>query len=215
MKLLAKLAIVSMLTIILTACATVPGPRNASEDLTRLADYMTGFFSSLEQSQNDPTFYDIHLHMARIWPNQKNGYWLYVEQAVAGKDPYRQRVYHVSEPMPGRFTSKVYELEGPEAFIGAWNDKTPFDLITPENLVDRPGCTIYLVKETDGTFRGATNQKDCLSALRGSTYATSQVRMKPDLLISWDRGYDDNDKQVWGAIKSGYHFDKLENFELN
>ncbi|MBK7852430.1 MAG: hypothetical protein IPJ66_15190 [Bacteroidetes bacterium] len=28
-------------------------------------------------------------------------------------------------------------------------------------------------------------------------------------LISWDRGYNDKDEQVWGAEKGGYHFIKI------
>lgn len=208
------IGVIICLVFTLSACAPLAGPPEPSEDLTQLADWMTGFFSSLQQSKDDPQYWDIHLHMAPIWSDQSDGYWIYVEQAIAGEDPYRQRVYHVSEPMPGRFSSKVYELENPEVYIGAWDDKTPFDTLSPENLVDRPGCTIFLVRDTDGTFRGSTNATDCKSALRGAAYATSQVLLTADRMKSWDRGYDADGNQVWGAVKGGYVFDKLENYNL-
>ena len=215
MKKLFTIAILILSTIWFSGCCTLTCAPETSTDLEQLADWMTGFFSSLEQSQNDPQFFDIHLHMTRIWNNQKDGYWIYVEQAVAGKDPYRQRVYHLTEPMPGRFISKVYEIENPEAFAGAWgNANFAINLSSPEDLIERPGCTIYLIKESDGNYRGSTHEADCKSSLRGAAYATSQVRVMADKLISWDRGYDANDKQVWGAIKSGYIFDKLENYGI-
>ncbi|MBS4016235.1 MAG: hypothetical protein KGZ86_07390, partial [Candidatus Latescibacteria bacterium] len=71
-----------------------PGP-----DLQRLADYMTGYFSSEAQALADTDYFDIRLRMQRVWQNRTDGYWLYVEQAVAGYEakPYRQRVYRVSQ----------------------------------------------------------------------------------------------------------------------
>lgn len=36
-------------------------------------------------------------------------------------------------------------------------------------------------------------------------YATSQaVVIHPDNIVSWDRGWDIYDKQVWGAVMSGH-----------
>jgi CpeT protein len=45
--------------------------------------------------------------------------------------------------------------------------------------------------------------------LRGATYATSEVIIKNQQMISWDRGYDSSDRQVWGAEKGGYVFEKI------
>jgi len=211
---LRNLLILGLISVLLMSCAHVSNPPQPSGDLTQLADWMTGFFSSLQQSQDDPQYWDIHLHMALIWPGRTDGYWIYVEQAMAGQDPYRQRVYHVTEPVPGRFASKVYELENPDAFIGAWDNTGIFNSLSPEDLIDRTGCTIFLVRNPDGTFRGSTHERDCLSELRGAAYAVSQVRLTADQLMSWDRGYDAEGNQVWGAIKGGYVFDKLENYDL-
>jgi CpeT protein len=49
---------------------------------------------------------------------------------------------------------------------------------------------------------------NCPSNLRGATYATSEVVVQHDKMISWDRGFDSRDKQVWGAEKGGYIFMK-------
>ena len=49
----------------------------------------------------------------------------------------------------------------------------------------------------------------CPSDRKGAAYATSEVTITENELISWDRGYNDKDEQVWGAEKGGYHFLKI------
>ena len=58
-------------------------------------------------------------------------------------------------------------------------------------------------------FRVSTKDRDCISNLRGASYATSEVTIKNDRIFSWDRGLDTNDDQVWGAEKGGYIFLKI------
>jgi CpeT protein len=56
--------------------------------------------------------------------------------------------------------------------------------------------------------KGATNEQDCSSQLRGASYATSKVQISPGRIESLDQGFDSNGKQVWGATKGGYIFKK-------
>lgn len=62
-----------------------------SEDLELLKSWMTGAFSSEEQSTIDTNFYNIHLYMSEIWTESNDGNWLYVEQAASWSldKPYR------------------------------------------------------------------------------------------------------------------------------
>ena len=39
-------------------------------------------------------------------------------------------------------------------------------------------------------FKGATDVNTCKSTLRGASYATSEVEIKENQIISWDRGFD-------------------------
>ena len=59
-------------------------------------------------------------------------------------------------------------------------------------------------------FYGATRENDCESSLRGASYATSEVRLFADAMHSWDRGYDADGVQVWGATAGPYEFLRLE-----
>lgn len=80
---------------------------------------MEGSYNSTEQHLKDTTnYFDIRLQIQPIWKNKKDGYWFYVEQAVADfiDKPYRQRVYHLSENADGKLTSVVYTFNDPLRF---------------------------------------------------------------------------------------------------
>lgn len=189
---------------------TVAQQKLKNKDLKNLYQRMEGAFSSQQQSKEDSSYFDIRLHMKRIWEKRKDGYWLYVEQAVASamSKPYRQRIYHVYKQDDSTLVSKVYEMPNPIRFAGAWGNIDLLQTITSDSLIDRQGCAIYLHKNKEGNYYGSTPGKECLSNLRGATYATSEVVIYADKLISWDRGWSKDDKQVWGAVKAGYNFIK-------
>ena len=180
--------------------------------LQDLAKRMVGSFSSATQAEEDEAFYDIRLEMVRIWSDRDDAIWLYIEQAVATHldKPYRQRVYRVSKLEDGSFESAVFSLPEPEKYMGAHKQEKPLHDLTPENLSVREGCAVILKRDKAGDYIGGTVEKQCTSALRGATYATSEIEIYTDRLVSWDRGWDANDKHVWGAEKAGYIFTKVK-----
>lgn len=93
-------------------------------------------------------------------------------------------------------------------YAGAWANPQIFKELNKDSLIDRQGCAIFLHKNKLGDFAGSTPGKECLSTLRGATYATSEVVIEKDQLVSWDRGWSKEDKQLWGAVKAGYRFIK-------
>ncbi len=183
-------------------------------DLQRLLHWMSGSFSSQAQAAADTNFYDIRLTMKQIWKHRKDGYWLYVEQAMTTNPdrPYRQRVYQLSQPDEDRFQSRVYQLHDPLRFAGKWMKTEPLADLSPDSLVERIGCDIILKKEGDSAFIGCTIGRNCESELRGAVYATSEVRITDHEMVSWDRGFDADGKQVWGAKTGGYIFRKTASF---
>lgn len=179
-------------------------------EVEQLVSLMTGTFNSANQAKKDSAFYDISLQMYPIWQERTDAKWLYVEQAVsaAPQRPYRQRVYKVERVGSDLYQSVVYTLPNPKRFIGKWNTPSSFNIISPDSLSERTGCTVFLRKISDNYFRGATKDGTCESSLRGASHATSEVEVFDDKIISWDRGFDKNGKQVWGAVKGGYVFDR-------
>lgn len=183
-------------------------------DVDVLAEWMTGSFSSAAQAAEQPEdYFDIRLHMVPIWAARDDGPWLYVEQASAARlgRPYRQRVYRLVARADGAVESRVYLLPGdPLAYAGAWREPGRFDAISLADLELRAGCALVLRRRDAETFGGATQGKGCRSTLRGATYAMSEATIHPDRLITWDRGFDADDQQVWGATAGGYIFRRTE-----
>lgn len=184
------------------------GQAGASEGLTTLVEWMTGSFSSEEQSLADTTYYDIRLEMVAVWPERQDGAWLYIEQAVAGAErwPYRQRVYHLVEIEADLFKSEVYELPGQSRFAGAWRYADPLAALSPDSLAVRDGCAVFLRRDPSGEFAGNTVGHSCASSMNGARYAASEVVVGPWGMKSWDRGFNADGVQVWGAEGGPYVF---------
>jgi hypothetical protein len=187
------------------------GDDSFAKALRELANAMTGTFSSASQAAADTNYLDITLHMYEIWPGQPGVIWLYVEQAMTAiqDKPYRQRIYKLQQEADGEFSSTVFTLPDEAQYIGQWKDPFFFNKISPEHLRERIGCTVYLTKQEDGSWKGSTRDKECESGLRGAEYATSTVEVSGDRIISWDQGWNTDDEQVWGATAGGYEFVRL------
>jgi len=200
----------TLLTMACLAAAADPPPEPGT--LPHLAAWMAGSFSSAAQAAADSAYYDIRLEMTPIWRERGDGPWLYVEQAVASHldRPYRQRVYHLVAEAPGRFASEVHEVADPLRFAGAWREARPLQALHPDSLAWREGCAVRLEwVPAEGVYRGATDGRACASTLRGASWASSEVSVWADSLVSWDRGFDDAGEQVWGAEAGGYVFRRV------
>jgi hypothetical protein len=174
---------------------------------------MTGSFNSSEQARVDSNYLHINLEMKQIWAKRKDAYWLYVEQAAAWSmdEPYRQRVYKVFRNDKSKLESAVHELRNPKRFIGANPEDAVFNEISPDSLIMREGCSIILDFKYD-IFSGSTDGDLCKSNLRGASYATSVVEITDNVLTSWDRGYNQDNEQVWGAEIGPYIFKKVKDY---
>lgn len=195
-------------------CASAPAV--GSDPAAEVAALMAGQFDSRDQAASDPAFRPIALTMVPIWTDRRDAHWLYVEQAMADTpgQPYRQRVYRVSNSADGEVASAVYTLTAPERFVQGWRNGA-LDALREDMLQPRTGCTVYLRRQGmrregmrgDGaTWQGATRGRDCASELRGAAWASAEVRLEPGRMASWDRGYAADGRQVWGSTAGPYVF---------
>ena len=185
--------------------------RPRTTPLEELASCLQGSFDSADQARLDPgNFQDIRLQVVRIWPERQDGIWLYLEQAEATSQdrPYRQRVWHLTALPDGRFLSTNATFQDPLRLAGAWAQPGRFAALGPEHLEARKGCEVLLKAAGKGIFSGGTAATACESSLRGATYATTEVALTPRTLTSWDRGFDAQGRQVWGALTGPYVFQK-------
>ena len=186
---------------------------NAQRDVEALVNYMTGSFSSEEQAEKDSGYFNIELEMVQIWKDRTDGPWIYVEQAVADtkEKPYRQRVYQLRKRKDGKIESFVYTIPDPLRFSGEYKKEFPLLRLTPDSLTLKEGCEVVLYQADEGYFEGSTVDRNCSSDLHGASYTTSEVIIDKDKIITWDRGFDENGNQDWGATKGGYIFKKKLN----
>ena len=197
-----------LLVAIVSSCDQPYSVKN-DQDLQKLKGWMTGSFSSQEQSVADTNFYDIRLHMTPIWEERDDAIWLYVEQAASWnlEKPYRQRVYRLTRSENDQIESAVYTISNPLQYTGAHQNKSLLNNLHPDSISMKDGCSIYLTLDKNA-FMGSTDNQACPSQLRGARYATSEVTIKADVLESLDRGYDGEGNQVWGSEYGAYIFRK-------
>ncbi len=192
------------------------GP-TAEGELERL---LTGRFDSKDQAAKDPTYFEIQLAICKADVPELGPRVLYVEQARMDSltKPYRQRLYVIERKDAQTAVSRVFELKAPKTWIGACDRGAPPEAKAAD-AEEKPGCAVEM-HLAGGAFTGATGdlvwngttfQKSpsgprCPSELNGATYASSTVTLTETELLSWDRGFDANDKQVWGATAGGYRF---------
>ncbi len=178
-------------------------------ELNELFALMQGSYNSEKQSIADSTYYNISLHMYPIWEDKGN--FLYVEQALNSMQdkPYRQRIYKVTRLNDSMFSSAIYTLPVDSLWVGKWKTPASFDSLSIENISLKSGCEVLLKRLGKNNFKGETGIKTCSSSLRGASYATSEVEVTENQILSWDRGFDSQGNHVWGAEKAGYVFDKL------
>ncbi|WP_297334487.1 chromophore lyase CpcT/CpeT [Flavobacterium sp.] len=188
-----------------TAFAQTAKKDKALEELFNL---MKGNYNSEKQAKADADYYNISLKMVPIWKSK--GYYLYVEQALADKQdkPYRVRIYHLVKKGE-EYISEIYTLKNEKDWIGKGATPEAFDKLTEPDIELKQGCEVILKKTGPKSYAGATGDKTCPSELKGAAYASSKVTITESGLVSWDQGYDSEGKQVWGAEKGGYVFDKI------
>jgi hypothetical protein len=183
--------------------------RTSSSDFRQLTEWMGDEFSSARQAAEDPSRFEVDLGIRPIWDNRADNktQYYYVEQAIAGNQPYRQRVYRVSQESENRFVSEIFELPHPEQLVGADGEDPVFGTFGPEQLIERAGCDVILKRDADGHFRGSTEGSRCSSTYRGADYTVSFVDVGPQGLATLDQGYLQDGTKVWGA-DSPYRFDR-------
>jgi CpeT protein len=208
----------------LAACGTTPPPAPASgpssapaasnagaAQVAELEKYLIGYFSSADQAKADKDFFNIELRVVRVWPDRKDGPWLYVEQADARtpEKPYRQRLYRL-EYKGSDVISHIYTIKGDGLrYAGEWKKPVPMAGATLADIELKDGCAVIMQRNAKANYVGSTVRGACPSELRGAKYATSIVDVSPTLLESWDQGFSADHKQVWGSTKGAYKFVKI------
>ncbi|XP_072057702.1 chromophore lyase CRL, chloroplastic isoform X4 [Arachis hypogaea] len=152
-----------------------------------VANSLTGEKYSKEQAARDPdNYFNIRALTCPAAELVDGSKVLYFEQAFwrSPQKPFRQRFLMV-KPCPKELKCDVEDLA--------------------EHLT-----TIHLKRCPRGKrclYEGSTPPGGFPNSWNGATYCTSEVAvMKNNEIHTWDRGFDDDGKQVWGPKEGPYEF---------
>ena len=197
-----------------TETSSVAAPIRFSSGVERLHSWLCGRFDSSAQAKRDTEFRSISLNATAIWLDREDGRWLYLEQAASSSldQPDRQRIYRIRNDAQGGLISEFFTFgEGELPPPGSWRTPDFFNSIDPAFLGPREGCTVHLVAvaaadPSKSAFTGGTTGDGCSSTMNGADHATNEVRVDATSITSWDRGFDADGTQVWGAESGPYEF---------
>jgi len=198
----------------ITSCQVFKKTSDSELSLDRseqLVNWLSGSWSNGEQAAEVSVVYHLDMHVYQIWLDRKDGYWLYVEQASESNPsaPYRQQVYQVLKNND-KYEIRVNDLPAPEKVIRGWIGGTPLDTWTPEDLKPRKGCTVFIEYDTEiNAFRGSSGKATCANLTQGAAYSEREIVVSSDRLVDFDRGFDQQGKQVWGASKVPYIYKEI------
>jgi hypothetical protein len=84
--------------------------------------------------------------------------------------------------------------------------------ITPSTL-STPLCSVFLKPARNSTgqsiYWGNTPADGCPAKVRGAIRITNRILLHPTGMETWDRGFDAQGKQVWGAKAESYRYWKI------
>lgn len=206
------------LVLLLLACAepetTAPDAAPAAEEevldaAAELEAQLVGTYDSSAQAKEDREFYDILLTMCPVELPELGERVLYVEQALheTPDEPYRQRFYALEAgDSENVAVSRIFEAERSRSLIGTCADPAALD-VDADKITELAGCEVVLTWDGEA-WTGGTIEDRCLNDYQGATYATSEIHLDDDALVSWDRGWTAEDEHIWGATSGGYIFDR-------
>ncbi|WP_013321691.1 chromophore lyase CpcT/CpeT [Gloeothece verrucosa] len=133
--------------------------------------------------------------------------YLYQEQALTQElnKPYRQRFLEI-QPSVGQETveSKSYKPAQPETLIGLCN-KPESERVLQQSDLGEFVCRVFLKPSPDG-FIGETPPEGCPANVRGAVKITNTIILHSRGMDTWDKGYDAQGHQVWGAREDAYQY---------
>ncbi|XAR50404.1 hypothetical protein NMG60_11004720 [Bertholletia excelsa] len=142
---------------------------------------------------------------------------LYAEQAFwrTPNKPFRQRFFMVkpcAKEMKCDVELTTYAIRDAEEYKN-YCDRPKDQRPQPEEVIGDIGehlTTIYLNRCERGKrclYEGSTPLDGFPNYWNGATYCTSELSvLKNNEIHAWDRGYDDDGNQVWGAKGGPYEF---------
>ncbi len=202
---IANLVVLTAVGLAAAPALAQPLPMTAVQEV---ANHLTGIMETTAQAEANPNFVAVRMTTCPVVvPSpDPNTVYLYQEQALVSNlaAPYRQRFLQIALSDDGqRVESRTFRPPQPETLTGLCDDVV-LRVVYAIDLGD-PVCTVALRPSPLG-YVGSTPPAGCPVSLRGATYLTNVIVLHDNGMDTWDRGFDADGIQVWGAQAEPYRY---------
>ncbi len=186
------------------------------QQVEEVASMLEGRMDTSAQASTNPKVSRVRMTTCRVrvgssdspWEN-KGAIFLYQEQALFTKlsQPYRQRFLQIS---PSSFSQTVRSRSFKPTTPGNWIgfcDKPESERVLASSDLGSRVCEVFL-KRSSQSYLGNTPVDGCPANVRGAVRITNHIELTTSGMNTWDRGFDAQGKQVWGAQSDSYQFQR-------
>ncbi|MEM6350423.1 MAG: chromophore lyase CpcT/CpeT [Cyanobacteria bacterium P01_D01_bin.14] len=173
-----------------------------------VVDHLVGVMETADSTTTAPSFVAVRMTTCEVVPqlSTPNTHYLYQEQALVSNlaAPYRQRFLQIAlSDDQQRVESRTLKPEDPARWTGLCDQDTPEPIEVADMGV--PVCTVALRPSALG-YVGSTPTEGCPVTLRGATRLTNVIVLHAAGMDTWDRGFDAEGVQLWGAQAEPYRY---------
>lgn len=191
--------------------AARPGGAQLPGAADEVAGWLGGTFDTKDQAAIDAEVPSLRLVIVAV-PKSRLSFGapvLYREEAKPNRleRPVRQGFIRLEEDASGGIVVRFFELKDGAAAAGKWRTPADLALFGRNDIRERTACAITLSRKGDH-YEGTSAGSGCAPSLLGANRASSEIRVWPDRLETWDRGFDGRGEQVWGPRKGPYRWTK-------
>jgi len=168
--------------------------------------------ASIQQAESKPIQVRMTTCLVNVVGNSSSAF-LYQEQGFIGNldQPYRQRFLEITTANRQKQTnlenlvfSHSYKPKNLDSWINFCQGDRQKKRLKPADL-GQLVCSIRL-KPLLSVYVGQTPPGGCPTTARGAAIITNAIVLHEQGMETWDRGFDAEGKQLWGARQKPYQF---------
>jgi hypothetical protein len=195
------------LTIASWVTLTSPTDARSQASVEAVAQHLIGVMDTSAQAERIDDMPNVRMTTCNVTVESRTERFLYQEQALNRTldRPYRQRFLSLTLTDEGQSVeSKAYEPTTLEPWIGLCQKPERDRLISPTQI-NAVECSVFLAP-WHNVYIGHTQSGGCPADFRGATTITNIVVLHGAGMDTWDRGFNAQGQQIWGARDRPYQF---------
>ncbi len=191
---------------LLTTTAVQAIPKE--QQVEAVVSHLVGVMDTSAQAAANPKAPSVRMTTCKVQINQPaNSVYLYQEQALTKNldNPYRQRFLEIKANADSdTVESQSFKPENGKALIGLCSKPENERKLNLSNI-GTPVCSVLLKPFQEG-YIGETPSQGCPANIRGAVRITNTILLHSRGMDTWDRGFDAQGNQVWGAANESYQY---------